>query len=148
MVRYIPLCGQKIQPSDCIGAERKQKVPDKYAERTEVHPDYHLFHLGVKHGRFSEVCVPAVGERPVQIVSNQELGGEEHVDDDAGELEDNTTYRVYGLAPTLYPDDRDENEDNQSSPSAMCPPCSASAGPLAIEAFAPPTDCTIRATTS
>ena len=51
-----------------------------------------------------------MGERFVQIVSNQELGGEEHVDDDASELEDDTTYRVYGLLPALYPDDRDENE--------------------------------------
>jgi hypothetical protein len=110
-VRYIPLCSQNVQPSSSVGAERRKlEVPDKHAKRTEVHPTYHLFRLRVKHGQISDACDLAVGERLVQIVSNQELGGEDHVDDDAGELEDDATYRVYGLAPTLYPDDRDKNK--------------------------------------
>jgi hypothetical protein len=41
-----------------------------------------------------------VEERLVQMVSNQELGREDHVDGDEGELEDEATHRVYGLAST------------------------------------------------
>jgi hypothetical protein len=44
------------------------------------------------------------------MVSDQELGSEEHVDDDAGELKDDTTYKAYDLVPILYLDDRDENK--------------------------------------
>lgn len=53
-------------------------------------------------------------------------------------------YRLPGvqLSIHLIPGKRD------GLPSAMCPPLFASAGTLASEAIAPPTDCTIRATTS
>lgn len=69
-----------------------------------------MFRLEIEHGQFSEVCVLAAGERPAQIVSNQEFEGEEHVNNDGTELESDTAYRVYSLALARYPGDRDKNK--------------------------------------
>lgn len=67
------------------------EIPDEHAERVEAHPEYHLLHLEVEHSQFSDECVLPVGERPVQMISNQELGGEGHVNDNGGKLEGDTT---------------------------------------------------------
>jgi hypothetical protein len=40
-------------------------------------------------------------ERLAQVITNQELGGEEHIGDNGGELEGDTTYKVRGIATTL-----------------------------------------------
>jgi len=71
--------------------DRTIDAPDEHAKCGGPHPDYHLLCLPVEPEGFPDVCILAIGERLVQIVSDQELGSEGHVYDNAAELEGNTT---------------------------------------------------------
>ena len=109
-----------------------------------------MLHLKVDPEQFSGEFGLAVGERFVQMASDQELEGKDHVYDDGGKLEGNATYNIYGSAYALHAIGIGGIRDGSCSPSMMFPPffTPAISSGMDSEAFAPPTACAIRAIAS